>query len=287
MHNFPRESNDFYREVNFISVLPLIQKEPGNGRDVIGKISMPAFQIIYPIVKSTYVCVYDQPGDEATLVKQMVSDQSKLALLEYHIDLISESSGVVMLEPSMSIRCFLRFLQNPWKRGSETSGLAMLLVRACGAETFVPWTLLERAGASCLFMLELNFHSRSSITQVRLTSRSDCYRTERGSVPALTRDGDLLGRGFDSACISFVCRVRRLSACRYVMLLPPPKLQAIAPRVFVIGDYAAWLFCKLVGITFGLRDVSVQTADIETLGAIYIDCGVPVMLGGPIGSETR
>ena len=31
-------------------------------------------------------------------------------------------------------------------RGSETSGLAMLLVRACGAETFVPWMLLERAG---------------------------------------------------------------------------------------------------------------------------------------------
>ncbi|KAF2605478.1 hypothetical protein F2Q70_00025957 [Brassica cretica] len=51
-------------------------------------------------------------------------------------------------------------------RGSETSGLAMLLLRACGAETFVPWTLLKRAEASCLFMLELNFHSGSSITQV-------------------------------------------------------------------------------------------------------------------------
>ena len=72
----------------------------------------------------------------------------------------------------------------------------------------------------------------------------------------------------------------------------------------------AWLFCKLVGIAFGLgfdnlrcvilelhlvcfpvfgsvdhfRDVSVRTVDIETLGAIYIDCCVPVMLGGPIGS---
>ncbi|KAF3603752.1 hypothetical protein F2Q69_00034890 [Brassica cretica] len=45
----------------------------------------------------------------------------------------------------------------------QTSGLAILLVRACGAETFVPWTLLERAGASCVFMLELNFHSGSSI----------------------------------------------------------------------------------------------------------------------------
>ncbi|WZZ20697.1 hypothetical protein YC2023_122084 [Brassica napus] len=42
------------RTVNFISVLPLIQKEPGNGRDIIGKISIPGFQIIYPIVKSTY-----------------------------------------------------------------------------------------------------------------------------------------------------------------------------------------------------------------------------------------
>ncbi|KAF3540460.1 hypothetical protein F2Q69_00022759 [Brassica cretica] len=31
------------------------------------------------------------------------------------------------------------------------------------AETFVPSTLLERAGVFCLFMLELNFHSGSSI----------------------------------------------------------------------------------------------------------------------------
>ncbi|KAF3577154.1 hypothetical protein DY000_02030169 [Brassica cretica] len=64
--------------------------------------------------------------------------------------------------------------------GSETSGLAVLLVRACGAETFVPWTLLERAGASCVFMLELNFHSGSSIYSSQWfaclashTSRSD------------------------------------------------------------------------------------------------------------------
>ncbi|KAF2600311.1 hypothetical protein F2Q68_00008847 [Brassica cretica] len=154
------------RTVNFISILPLIKKEPGNGQDIIGKISMPDFQIIYPIVKlilgvsekrSTetksfslefVICVYDQPGDETTLVKQMVSDRSKLALPEYHIDLISEGSGVALLEPSRSIRRFLRFLQNH------------------GKKTFVPWMLLERAGASCLFMLELNFHSGSSITQV-------------------------------------------------------------------------------------------------------------------------
>uniref|UniRef100_A0A0D3D473 Uncharacterized protein n=1 Tax=Brassica oleracea var. oleracea TaxID=109376 RepID=A0A0D3D473_BRAOL len=158
------------RTVNFISVLPLIQKEPGNGQDIIGKISMPDFQIIYPIVKSTYVCVYDQPGDEATLVKHMVSDQSKLALQEYHIDLILESSGVALLEPSR-FGISSGFFRTRGK-GEETSGLAMLQVRACGADTFVPWTLLERAGiqrqtvlatASCVFMLELNFHSGSSI----------------------------------------------------------------------------------------------------------------------------
>nr|VDD35776.1 unnamed protein product [Brassica oleracea] len=56
---------------------------------------------------------------------------------------VNESSGVALLEPSGSIRRFLRFLHKPWQR---RPGLAMLLVRACGAETFVPWTLLERAG---------------------------------------------------------------------------------------------------------------------------------------------
>ncbi|KAF3485783.1 hypothetical protein F2Q69_00052989 [Brassica cretica] len=35
-------------------------------------------------------------------------------------------------------------------------------------------------------------------------------------------------------CISFVSRVRRMSACGCVTLLPPPKLQAITPRVFVM-----------------------------------------------------
>ncbi|KAF3535306.1 hypothetical protein F2Q69_00024222 [Brassica cretica] len=193
-----------------------------------------------------------------------------------------------------------------WQRGSKTFGLAMLLVRACGADTFVPWTLLERAGASCLFMLELNFHSGSSISQVRLTSRSDCYRIERGSVPALTRDDDLLGRGFDSVLTRLIdCSgvyQFRLSCSEivrmwiYVMLLPPPKLQAIAPRVFVIGDYVGfsqmferWMmsqFDRLLSVDH-FRHVSARTADIGTLGAIYIDCGVPVMLGGPIGSETR
>ncbi|KAF3579359.1 hypothetical protein DY000_02030632 [Brassica cretica] len=198
------------RTVNFISVLPLIQKEPGNGRDIIGKILMPDFQIIYPIVKSTYVCVYDQLGDEATLVKQMVSDRT---LPEYHIDLISESSGVALLEPSRSIRRFLR--------GSETSGLAMLLVRACGAETFVPWTLLERAGVQ----------------------RQTVLATLRIIYP-------------------------------YEEMRGHPIPHGVTPLL-------------LTPLSSPFRDVSVRTADIETLGAIYIDCGVPVMLGGPIGSETR
>ncbi|KAG5397485.1 hypothetical protein IGI04_019299, partial [Brassica rapa subsp. trilocularis] len=118
--------------------------------------------------------------------------------------------------------------------GSETSGLATQLVWGVGAETFAFDAALEGGGtetyctsdaayASCLFMLELNFHSGSSITQMRLTSRSDCYWAERGSVPALTRDGDLLGRGFDSA----------------------------------------WLFCKLVGIAFGWGCDSLRCVILE------------------------
>ncbi|KAF3577410.1 hypothetical protein DY000_02034380 [Brassica cretica] len=58
--------------------------------------------------------------------------------------------------------------------GSETSGLATQIVWGVGAETFAFDTALEDGGtetdctsnaayASCLFMLELNFHSGSSI----------------------------------------------------------------------------------------------------------------------------
>ncbi|KAF2536933.1 hypothetical protein F2Q68_00019580 [Brassica cretica] len=65
------------------------------------------------------VCVYDQPGDEATLVKQMVADRSILDLLEYHIDLISESSGVALSEPSRSIR---RFLRDVWASDADCVG---------------------------------------------------------------------------------------------------------------------------------------------------------------------
>ncbi|KAF2591317.1 hypothetical protein F2Q70_00039308 [Brassica cretica] len=73
--------------------------------------------------------------------------------------------------------------------GSEPSGLATQIVWGVGAETFAFDAALEGGGsetdctsdvayASCLFMLELNFHSGSSITQVKLTSMSDCYRTD-------------------------------------------------------------------------------------------------------------
>ncbi|KAF3504301.1 hypothetical protein F2Q69_00043988 [Brassica cretica] len=61
--------------------------------------------------------------------------------------------------------------------GSETSGLATQIVWGVGAETFAFDAALEGGGTetdctsdaaytSCLFMLELNFHSGSSITQV-------------------------------------------------------------------------------------------------------------------------
>ncbi|KAF3602134.1 hypothetical protein F2Q69_00035537 [Brassica cretica] len=93
------------------------------------------------------VCVYDHPGDEATLVKQMVSDRT---LPEYHIDLISERSGVALLEPSRSIR---RFLRDVWTSdaalvggGSETSGLATQIVWGVGAETFAFDAALEGGG---------------------------------------------------------------------------------------------------------------------------------------------
>ncbi|KAF3513097.1 hypothetical protein F2Q69_00006981 [Brassica cretica] len=60
------------------------------------------------------VCVYDQPGDEVTLVKQMVSDR------KYHIDLVSESSGVALLEPSSSIR---RFPRDVWTCDATGAGV--------------------------------------------------------------------------------------------------------------------------------------------------------------------
>ncbi|KAF3590211.1 hypothetical protein DY000_02023522 [Brassica cretica] len=61
-------------------------------------------------------------------------------------------------------------------RGSETSRLEMLVVRACGAETSVPWTAL------CVFMLELNFHSGSSIYSSQWFARLASH-TSRSNSP--------------------------------------------------------------------------------------------------------
>ncbi|KAF3511320.1 hypothetical protein F2Q69_00006150 [Brassica cretica] len=73
--------------------------------------------------------------------------------------------------------------------GSETSGLATQIVWGVGAETFAFDAALEGGGTetdctsdaaytSCLFMLELNFHSGSSITQVSGLRVSLPYLTE-------------------------------------------------------------------------------------------------------------
>ena len=64
-------------------------------------------------------------------------------------------------------------------------------------------------------------------------------------------------------------------------------------------DWGCDIFCCVdIGVTLGMfasfmagmivsEDVSVRTADIETLGAIYIHRDVPVILGVPICSETQ
>ncbi|KAF3590291.1 hypothetical protein DY000_02021754 [Brassica cretica] len=122
--------------------------------------------------------------------------------------------------------------------------------------------------------------------------------SERGSVPALTPDGDLLGRGFDSVCISFINRVRRLFACGCVTLLPPPKLQAIAPRVFVLEimwhDYFVNSWGSLLDLGFGsLRcvDIGVTLGRlVQRLvrdGAMFLRChpwdGLTVMTSRSVG----
>ncbi|KAF3489347.1 hypothetical protein F2Q69_00055268 [Brassica cretica] len=72
------------RTVNFISVLPLIQKNQKTS-----EISLESLDAIFSDHLSDRqidvrgigaACVYDQPGDEATLVKQMVSDRSNIGV---------------------------------------------------------------------------------------------------------------------------------------------------------------------------------------------------------------
>ncbi|KAF2582989.1 hypothetical protein F2Q68_00004651 [Brassica cretica] len=170
--------------------------------------------------------------------------------------------------------------------GSETSGLATQIVWGVGAETFAFDAALEGGGtetdctsdaayASCLFMLELNFHSGSSITQMRLTSRSDCYRAGALGVLFLLTDCSGVYQ-FRKPCSEIV----RMWMCDVVATTHfKPSLH----------EFLYWrLRCmRFFDSVDHFRDVSVRTADIETLEAICIDCGVPVMLGGPIGSETR
>ncbi|KAF3544375.1 hypothetical protein DY000_02005445 [Brassica cretica] len=104
---------------------------------------------------SAAVFVYDQPGAEAILADQMMSNQSKI-----------EGYG----QRTFSTTFIPEGLKS--YRGSETSGLPMLLVRACGAETFVPWMLLERAGVQ----------SQTSIVGVLLLKSVVCVF----SIPYLT-----------------------------------------------------------------------------------------------------
>ena len=141
-------------------------------------------------------------------------------------------------------------------------------------------------------------------------------------------DDDVTVERIAQVCISFVSRIRRLFACGCMTLLPPPKLQVIARRVFVTGDYVvwvvshelacvicvydiltaleAWLVCNLVWIAFrfgvwqpALCDIGVMLGMFASfwhcwsfqrcvssdswhrmLRAIYIQCGVPIILGG-------
>ncbi|KAF3488079.1 hypothetical protein F2Q69_00052991 [Brassica cretica] len=79
-------------------------------------------------------------------------------------------------------------------------------------------------------------------------------------------------------CISFVSRVRRLSVCGCVTLLPPPKLQAIAPRVFVLEIMWHGYFVNSWGSLLDLGCGSLRCVDIGVM--LFI-------LGVPIYSETR
>nr|VDD24588.1 unnamed protein product [Brassica oleracea] len=95
-------------------------------------------------------------------------DWRDLKVNEYHIDLISENSGVAVLEPSRSIRRFLKFLQNPWQRdvrtkrrsfwwhgARETPCNSAQIVWGVGAETFV---LMQLWRAGVLFV-----HARAKL----------------------------------------------------------------------------------------------------------------------------
>ncbi|KAF3552145.1 hypothetical protein DY000_02008416 [Brassica cretica] len=150
--------------------------------------------------------------------------------------------------------------------GSETSGLATQIVWGVGAETFAFDAALEGGGtetdctsdatyASCLFMLELNFHSGSSIYssqwfaclashtsrsnspvthpsysfpfQMRLTSKSDCYRA--GVLGLVCK---LVGIAFGLGCDNLRCVILELR----LVCLP------VSGGVDRCGDVSVWTF---------------------------------------------
>ncbi|KAF3610352.1 hypothetical protein DY000_02049691 [Brassica cretica] len=96
---------------------------------------------------------------------------------------------------------------------------------------------------------------------------------------------DVTVRQIAEVCISFVSRVQRLSACGCMALLPPPKLQAIAPRQLALCD---------IGVTLGMvasvghfRDVSVRTADIGRWEVFIFIAAYQLCMEESSYSETR
>ncbi|KAF3579672.1 hypothetical protein DY000_02032416 [Brassica cretica] len=102
------------------------------------------------------VCVYDQPGDEATLVKQMRAPE----LLCYSCQgPFGVSSGFFRTRGKVISRDYVRGrgLRDVWASD------ATLIVRAWVQRRLDLRCYWCGRVASCVFMLELNFHSGSSI----------------------------------------------------------------------------------------------------------------------------
>ncbi|KAG5375374.1 hypothetical protein IGI04_039970 [Brassica rapa subsp. trilocularis] len=130
--------------------------------------------------------------------------------------------------------------------GSETSGLATQIVWGVDVETFAFDAALEGGGtetdctsdaayASCLFMLELNFHSGSSITQ--MPPRKRVVRTQAASasreggdehvpppVPPIDQDA-LRQMVQDAARVAAQEVVRQMAAAQQGQQVPPVQAQ--------------------------------------------------------------
>ncbi|KAG5400204.1 hypothetical protein IGI04_014811 [Brassica rapa subsp. trilocularis] len=119
--------------------------------------------------RSAAVFVYDQPVAEAIFAHQMTSDQSKLC-----------GYGLVL-----ELLYFRAVKRLAFDAALEGGGIET----DCTSDAAYVYIRMRRCGASYLFILELNFHSGSSITQVRLTSMSDCCQTGALGVLFLTFHG--------------------------------------------------------------------------------------------------